>query len=70
MKIPKYIEKALERRTRAAIQLINADIVVTNFICKHGINAEEFDYCTGYEIYANPEASAERVRQAILSKED
>lgn len=69
MKIPKYIEKALERRARAAIQLSIADEIVTDFICKYNIGAEKYDYCTGYEICANPEASAERVRQAILSKE-
>lgn len=65
MKIPKYIEQALKRREKAAWALLSADYIITDYITKHNIEVEAYDYATGVEMYANPTASADRVRQAI-----
>lgn len=67
MKIPKYIEKALRNRTIAASKFLDADYIITKFIMKHQIIVEEYDYNTGCETLANPAASEERVRKAILN---
>ena len=65
MKIPKYIEKALQQRVRAAYTLIHNDSIITDFINKNGIEVEDFDSCSGVEMYVNPDASVDRVRSAI-----
>ena len=67
MKIPKYIERALDRRANAALDLMAADRIISDFIEEYHIEVEEADYLTGYEIYANPISSAYRVREAILN---
>lgn len=67
MKIPKEISAALKKRTKAAEDLMDVDSIITDFINEHGIAVEEYDYCTGVEMYANPYASEERVRNAILN---
>lgn len=69
MKIPKYIEQALERREKYAEKLNEACAVVDKFIFKNGLDdeIEDYDFCTGVEIYGNPSASAERIRQAIIN---
>ncbi len=69
MKIPKEIENALKRRVRAAETLLETDHIVSNFIEENGIEAEECDYLTGVEMYANPQASADRIRKAIRAKD-
>lgn len=68
MKIPKYIDKLLDRRARLASDLMDVDLRITKFIEKNGIEVEDYDYCTGVEMYANPYSSADRVRKAILQK--
>lgn len=65
MKIPLYIEQALKRREKAALALMSADYIITDYIDKHNIEVETYDYATGVEMYANPKESADRVRQAI-----
>ncbi len=69
MKIPKYIEQALNRRTKLAVQLDEADMVIFEFITKNDIDVESCDYAGGVEMYANPYDSAERIREAILNTE-
>ena len=69
MKIPKYIDKLLDKRAKAAQQLMECDSIITDWIVAHEIEAEDCDYCTGVEMYANPYASADRIREAILNKE-
>lgn len=72
MKIPKYIEKAIDRRIRLAQDLNSVCRIVDDFIIKHHID-DELDYCdflTGVEIYGNPAASGRRVKQAILDHDD
>lgn len=40
MKIPKYIDKALHKRTSSACKLLKYDEIVTNFIDKHHIGVD------------------------------
>lgn len=69
MKIPKYIDKLLDRRANLASLLNSVDCEITKWIDKNDIEAESCDYATGCEMYANPYASADRIRKAILDKE-
>jgi hypothetical protein len=41
MRVPKYIEKALERRARAANQWNSNDLIISEFIDKHKIVVED-----------------------------
>lgn len=68
MKIPKYIEKLLDRRAKLAADLNSVDVKITEYICKHEIEVEIYDYASGVEMYANPYASVERVKEAIRNK--
>lgn len=68
MKIPKYIDKLIERRVKLAESLNSADYLLSEFIVKNKIDVAEYDYATGIEMYANPCASAERIREAIRNK--
>lgn len=70
MKMPKRIDQALKMRTKYAELLWGRMVTVDKFLDEHGIQVEEFDTSTGCEIYCNPRDSEERVRQAIISKED
>lgn len=67
MQIPNYIEKALEHRINAVNKFNSADIIISEFIDKHGINVDPADYRGGCESIASPEISAEHIREAILN---
>lgn len=69
MKIPKYIENMIIRRKKLAEQLDLVSYELDSWLDKNKIECETCDTHTGVEIYCNPSASAERVRQAILNKE-
>lgn len=68
MKIPKYIDNYLDRRVKSAEQLMKYDWIITDWLDKYDIEVEDFDYCTGVEMYMNPVDSANRIRKAILNK--
>lgn len=68
MKVPKYIEKALERRARAANQWNSNDLIISEFIDKHKIVVEDYDYHGGCEAIVNPWTSSRRVYDAIKAK--
>lgn len=68
MKIPKYIEKALERRAKAAEIWNRNDLIISEFIDKHNIIAEDYDYHGGCEAIVNPWTSSSRVAEAIKNK--
>jgi hypothetical protein len=70
VKIPRDVSAALKRRTKAAEELSDADTIVTRFIEENGIDVSDEDYCTGYEMYANPYASEIRVREAIKAHKE
>ena len=65
MKIPKYINEALKKRTKYACKLDDAMRVVDDWMDKHNIECESCDTHTGCEIYTNPFLSEQRIREAI-----
>lgn len=69
MKVPKYIEDALERRARAAESWEKHDRIVTEFIEKNSIDAPLEDYCGGVEAIVHPWDSARTILECIERKE-
>lgn len=65
MKIPKYIDEALKKRTRYAYKLDDAMQLVDKWLDDNNIECENYDTHTGYEIYVNPFSSEQRIREAI-----
>lgn len=69
MKIPKYIENLIDRRAGLAALLNHADRKLGEWLEKNGINVEEYDIHGGCEMYVNPWASADRIKQAIKNEQ-
>lgn len=69
MKIPKYVEKLIERRAKLADDLNSVDNQLTSWLEKNNLldKVEEYDVMTGCEMYVNPYASADRIREVITS---
>lgn len=65
MKIPKHIDEALRKRTKYACKLDDAMTIVDKWLDAQGIECENYDTHTGYEIYGNPFSSEQRIREAI-----
>lgn len=65
MKIPKYVDTALKRRTLYAERLDNVMRIVDEFLDKNEIECESYDTHTGVEIYCNPYDSESRIRECI-----
>ena len=65
MKIPKYVDTALKRRTFYAEKLNDAMWIVDEFLDKNKIKCENYDTHTGVEIYCNPLDSERRIRECI-----
>lgn len=66
--IPKYIENALRRRTKAALSFNDNDLILSRYIDRHPellgtIDSEDFH--GGVESIVNPKDSERRVRTAI-----
>lgn len=70
MKIPKYIDELLKKRTKLAKQLDNACYALDTWLDEHDIEPDSACCHTGVETYMNPDASEREVRRAILSKEN
>ena len=70
MKIPKYIEEALRKRSKASVMLSKFDYIVTKFIEEHDIDVDEYDYNGGCEAIINPYESEERIKTAILNHKE
>lgn len=68
MKIPKCIEKLLDRRAKLAADLMTVDGELTEWIDENHIEVEACDYCTGCEMYVNPYESVARVKEAIRKR--
>ena len=68
MKVPKYIQDALNKRVKGAVMAAKADRIITEYINKYGIEVETMDYCRGVEMYSDPYQSAERILDAIRQK--
>lgn len=69
MKVPKYIEDALNRRARAADIFQKADDIISDFIDKNHIEVPMEDYCGGVESYVNPWESIDSIRFCIEKHE-
>lgn len=69
MRIPKYIEEALRKRTNAAYRFMDYDCIVSDFIEKNGIDVDGVHYGLGCDSFFDPENSADAVRKAILAHE-
>lgn len=71
MKIPKYIDKLIERRMKLAFELMDVSTQLDNWLEKNGFDLSEMsDYTiTGCMIYCEPAAAASNVRRDILNKE-
>ena len=71
MNIPIYINEALRKRTKAALQFMEYDYIVSKWISLNNledyVNSEDFHL--GVEAIVNPKDSEERIREAILKKE-
>lgn len=70
MKIPSEIEELIQARVFYAIKLTITDNDLAEWIDNHNIEVETCDYGGGVEQYMNPIKCAERIRQAILQKEE
>lgn len=72
MKIPKYIDKLIERRIRLANELMDVSLQLESWLEKNGFDlAELSDYTrTGCMIYCEPYSAASCLQQDILNKEE
>lgn len=70
MKIPKYIDEALEKRTKAANLFCHYDLIVSRWLGNNGFANEidSADFFGGVESLVNPEDSEERIREAIRNR--
>lgn len=71
MNIPKYIEEALKKRTKAAEMFNHYDWIVSEWIDKNGLDEDidSSDFYGGVESIVNPKTSEANIRLAVLSKE-
>lgn len=69
MKIPKYVQKLIDRRCNLAYELAGVDFALDIWLDENGIECEMCDTHTGVEIYCNPHSSKQRIINAILNKE-
>lgn len=72
MKIPKKIEKVIEKRRKLAEDLNSMSIILDNWIEEHGGNLGDPDIydsvMTGCMIYCEPDNAAISVTKYILEK--
>lgn len=70
MKIPKYVDKLIERRMKLAFELMAVSSQLDDWLEKNGFNSMEMsDYTyTGCMIYCEPDVAASNVRRDILNK--
>ena len=68
MKIPKYIDNLLKRRTKLAEQLSFVCGTVDNWLRTNGVEPDEACWLSGCEIYVNPVVAEDEVRRSIEEK--
>jgi len=68
MKIPNYIDYALQQRSKLAYRLHKYCRIIDDFLIKNNINPDDACWLTGVEIYVNPNVAEDEVRNAILNK--
>lgn len=69
MKIPKYVQKLIDRRCKLADELAEVSYALDVWLDENGIQCEMYDTHTGVEIYCDPYNSKQRIINAILNKE-
>lgn len=70
MKIPKYIDGLLERRTKLAEQLAKVSSELDDWLEKNGIPTDNDYTKTGCMIYCEPYTAERCVRDDILARSD
>ena len=68
MKIPKYVQKLIDRRCKLADELAEVSYALDVWLDENGIECEMCDTHTGVEIYCDPYSSKQRIINAILNK--
>ena len=68
MKIPKYINKLLEKRAKSAMTFINCDNQIVEWLDKNNIEVESDHILTGACSLCEPYNSIARIRQCIEEK--
>lgn len=69
MKIPKYVDALLKRRTRLAEQLTMVGIELDKWLERNEIPTGNDYTLTGCMIYCEPDTAEQCVRRDILAKE-
>ena len=69
MKIPKYVQKLIDRRCKLADELAEVSYALDVWLDENKIQCETYDTHTGIEIYCEPHSSRQRIINAILNKE-
>ena len=69
MKIPKYIERLIDRRTQLAWELIKVGSKLDAWLEKNDIPTGTDYTTTGCMIYCEPSTAGELVKKDILAKE-
>ena len=69
MKIPKYVQKLIDRRCKLADELAEVSYALDVWLDENKIQCEMYDTHTGVEIYCDPYSSKQRIINAILNKE-
>lgn len=69
MRIPKYIDRLIERRMKLAYELMSVSSDLETWLENNGFELSEMsDYtCTGCMIYCEPDVAASNVRNDILN---
>ena len=68
MKIPKYIDKLLDKRAKSAMDFMSSDCQIAEWLEKNGIDVPSDDICTGACALMEPYSSINSIRECILSK--
>lgn len=65
MKMPKYIEKSLDKRAYYAYKFNEVDYMVSEWLTAHNVPVEDYDCYGGCESIVNPTESINRIKEAI-----
>lgn len=70
MKIPKYVDTLLKRRTRLVKQLAMVSTELDEWLDENGIQtSDDYTLTGGCMIYCEPDTAEQCVRRDILAKE-
>ena len=69
MKIPKYVERLIQRRERLALELMEVSAGLDEWLEKNNISTASDYTSNGCMIYCEPSTTSRLVRENILNKE-